>query len=90
MKLFNKNGEGKKKFKKDNLFILLSAAVLGNLAYTMWGVITAVILHPENLYFWALVVCNGIAIFGMLWLMRDYTARRKEEKALEKDNNDIK
>lgn len=83
MKLFNKNGEGKKKFKKDNLFILLSAVVLGNLAYTMWGVITAVILHPENLYFWALVVCNGIAIFGMLWLMRDYTARRKEEKALE-------
>jgi hypothetical protein len=83
MKLFNNNGEGKKKFKKDNLFILLSAAVLGNLAYTMWGVITAVILHPENLYFWALVVCNGIAIFGMLWLMRDYTARRKEEKALE-------
>lgn len=83
MKLFNKNGEGKKKFKKDNLFILLSAAVLGNLAYTMWGVITAVILHPEKPYFWALVVCNGIAIFGMLWLMRDYTARRKEEKALE-------
>lgn len=79
----NKNGEPKKRFKKDNLFILLSAAVLGNLAYTMWGVIAAIIVYPTNLYYWALAICNGIAIFGMLWLMRDYKARRKEEKALE-------
>jgi hypothetical protein len=84
MRLFNKNNNGeKKKSKKDNMFILLSAAVLGNLAYTMWGVITAIIVYPDNLYYWALAICNGIAIFGIMWLMKDYTARRKEEKALE-------
>jgi hypothetical protein len=77
MKLFNNNGEGKKKFKKDNLFILLSAAVLGNLAYTMWGLLRGYIT-PENLYFWALVVCNGI-VYSYALVMRDYTAVEKRK-----------
>ena len=56
MKLFNKKTvKDKKKFKKDNLFILLSAVVIGKSSlYNVGRYYGGFMITPQNLYFWAL------------------------------------
>lgn len=74
----------KKKKQKDRLFILVTAVVLGNLAYHLWNTLSWLITNPSSLFLWSLVVANAVAVIGLLWLMRDYVRRRQVEKEAER------
>lgn len=73
--------------KKDRLYGLILAIVLGNLGYLLAGALTSLWYNPQLLQLWALVFANIIAIVGLLWLMRDYIRKRKREREAEESQN---
>ena len=71
----------KKEGSRDKLFVLVTAIVLGNLAFNLWGTLSWLIVEPASTFLWSLFIANLVAIIGLLYLMRDYTRRIKADKA---------
>lgn len=65
---------------KDKLFVLVTAIVLGNLAFHLWNTISWLVTEPASIFLWSLAVANVVAVVGLLYLMRDYTKRVKAQK----------
>lgn len=67
------------KQKKDRIFIIVLGLVLVNLVYFFAGAVSALV---TTRHFWAglWVFIDGIAIIGVLYLLRSYKRSRKEAK----------
>jgi len=82
--------------KKDKLFIIIAALVLANLVYFFAGAVSAFV---TTRYWWAAlwIFADGIAIIGVLYLVRNYKRNikrekheREEKEAREKEERDNK
>lgn len=71
----------KSKIKRDRLFIMVAALVSANLSYKL--ILNLMEMFERELYAcawcWALILANGLAIVGMLWLLQNYRRRRRIE-----------
>jgi len=66
--------------KKDRIFVLTLGLILANLAYYFAGVTVEIFANPTFVWYWAVLIANGMAIFGTLWLLRAYRKGRKNDK----------
>jgi Mn2+/Fe2+ NRAMP family transporter len=70
----------KKRSNKDRIFILVMAIILGNLAYFLARVIGMIIGDVTLFQVWMLIIANIVAIVAVLWLMRSYKHKIREEQ----------
>ena len=70
------------KQKKDRIFVIIMGLVLANLVFFFAGATNALATAP-NLWTVCWVFVDGIAIIGVLYLLRSYKRARRIEKAEE-------
>lgn len=74
----------------DRIFAIILAIVLANLAFDLAVRLFALSQYPTNAAIWIHVIVNGIALGGVLWLLRTLRKRRiyedpEEEKKGEEE-----
>jgi lipopolysaccharide export LptBFGC system permease protein LptF len=71
--------------KRDKLYEIVIALILANLGYFCSKIVIGLMINVRSLYTWGLLFANIMAIWGVLWLFRDYKKRlnaaRKERDA---------
>ena len=72
--------------KKDKLFVLILGIVLVNLVYYFAGNLYYLPKNITSFYFWTVLIANGIALWGVLFLLRQYRRNRKIAKEAEEAN----
>lgn len=66
------------KQKKDRIFIIVMAIIVGNLTYMLINMLLYLIIEdPTNVRGWAYTFTNIIGIIGALWLVREERKRRR-------------
>ena len=73
------------KVKRDRIFVVTLGLVLANLIYYFAGTFTCLLGNLASAWHWAVLVANGVAIYGVLFLLRSYNKGRKLDEAT-KDN----
>lgn len=76
------------KVKKDRIFVLTLGLVLANLVYYFAGTFTRLLGNLTSAWHWALLIANGVAIYGVLFLLRSYRKGRKLDKTKEKQETE--
>jgi len=82
--LYRQKGEPKMRQKKDMIFIIVLGLALVNLIYFFAGAVSAAVVTK---HWWAAIwiFVDGIAIIGILYLLRSYKRARKETKRIERE-----
>jgi len=65
--------------KKDWYFTVIAALVLGNLGLGLAQTAGALMVFPGSATLWAYCIAGMIAIFGLIWWMRE-TRKRTEQR----------
>lgn len=75
--------------KRDRIFVFVTAAVLGNVAFFVWTAIGWLIEDPTQYTAWFYLVADIVALLGVFYFIRTYLKGRKltkrREKALKQD-----
>lgn len=58
--------------KKDRIFVIVIALILANLVYFFTDAFVNATNNPSSVWRWTLLVADGVAIYGALWLFRSY------------------
>jgi len=77
------------KIKRDRVFIIVLGIILANLVYYFAVTITFLPHNLTSIWHWAIVIVNGVAIGGCLWLLRTYRRMIKIAKETESAQQDI-
>jgi hypothetical protein len=74
------------KMKHDRLYEIVIALILANLGFFCSRIVISLMIDVHSLYLWGLLAANITALWGVLWLFRDYkkrlnAARKKDEES---------
>jgi hypothetical protein len=64
--------------KRDRIYELVLALVLISLGLGMGRFVTAAFVDVRNARVWFALIADVVAIFGVIWLFRDYLRRLRE------------
>ena len=64
--------------KRDRVYEIVLAIVLISLGLGMGRFVSAVLTNVNDTRSWFAVVANAVAVFGTIWLLKDYLRRLKE------------
>ena len=73
--------------KKDKLFVIILGIVLVNLVYYFSGNLYYLIKNYTSFWSWTITFANGVALWGILFLLRIYRRNRKIAKETEQTAN---
>lgn len=74
--------------KHDRLYEIVIALILANLGYFCSRIVIVLMIDVRSIYAWGLLLANAVAIWGVLWLFRDYKKRLNAAKRKENEFKD--
>ncbi len=71
--------------KHDRLYEIVIALILANVGFFCSRIVVSLMVNVHSIYLWGLLAANIMAIWGTLWLFRDYkkrlnAAKRKDDE----------
>jgi hypothetical protein len=69
--------------KRDRIYEVVLAMVLISLGFGMGKFLPAAFDKPHDSHLWFVVIADAVAVFGVMWLLRDYLRRLKTSIIME-------
>jgi hypothetical protein len=66
--------------KRDKLYEIVLSIILVSLGMGMGRFLSTIVVYPGDFRSWFAFIANGVAIFGTIWLLKDYLRRLKDGK----------
>ena len=74
--------------KRDRIFVFVTAAIMGNVAFFIWTAIGWLIDDPTQYRVWCLLAADVVGLWGVFYFIRTYLKGRKAAKQREKELKD--
>ena len=71
--------------KRDRIWVIVTAILLGNVAFFLWSAIGWLIEDPTQYKIWFLLTADMVALAGVFYFIRTYLKGRKIAKQQEQD-----